>query len=52
VTDLDRVRVLFFYRSFAHFPGISHVGLGISSNQNYKVLRQNGIDALVRPLAY
>lgn len=52
MTDLQRVRVLFFYRSFAYFPNVSHVGLGISSNQNYKVLRQNGIDALVRPLAY
>jgi hypothetical protein len=51
VSDLSRVRVLFCYRSFAGFPGISHVGLGISSNNNMKVLRQNGIDALVKPIA-
>lgn len=48
--DLGSVRALFLYRSFAAFPGISHRGLGISSTNNMLVLRQNGIDAIVRGL--
>ena len=50
--DLSRVRVLFCYRSFRAFPGVSHVGLGISSTNNYRVLRQNGIDALVQGIGH
>lgn len=46
--DLSRVRVLFTYRSFTNQPDISHIGLGISSVNNYRVLRQNGIDALIQ----
>lgn len=50
MSDLQSVRVLFYYRSYANVPGISHAGLGISATNNYKVLRQNGIDALLKPL--
>lgn len=48
--ELSDVRILFYYRSFAAFPGVSHVGLGISSTNNMKVLRQNGIEAMVEGL--
>lgn len=44
------MRVIFAYKNFASFKGISHIGLGVAGQNTAKVLNENEIIAEVWPI--